>query len=59
MNAKQVTKQIGKAFGLAQWDAESRVEFNISELGYDPNNLTPEQIDEITRCIRLDLKAGK
>lgn len=59
MNAKELVHHIGKAFGIAQWEAESRVEFNVSELGLDPNNLTPENIDDITRAIRLDIKAGK
>ena len=59
MNAKQLTHQIGKAYGLAQWDAESRVKFCIEELGYDPKFINPAQCDEIARCIRLDLKAGK
>jgi len=59
MNYGTLVAQIAATFNIPNWESASRVDFNISELELDANNLTPAQAAEIERCIAADLKAGK
>ena len=57
--AAQLAASFVKLLKLTPADAASRVEFNITELELDPNNITTKQAAEIERCIVADIKAGK
>lgn len=59
MKADELAKELAKELNIKLWDAKSRVEFCIDELELNPEDLNPNQSNEIRRCIRLDIQAGR